>query len=54
MNFLRVILNKIKKDRIRNTNMRLELVVDEIKNDIQKSIINMAWTCDAYDRREDT
>jgi len=34
MKFLRAILNKRKKDRIRNTNIRLELGVDEIKNDI--------------------
>ena len=30
MKFLRVILNKTEKDRIRNTNIRLELGVDEI------------------------
>ena len=35
INFLRVILNKTKDDRIRNTNKRLELEVGEIKNDIQ-------------------
>jgi hypothetical protein len=29
--FLRTILNKTKKDTIRNTNIRLELVVGEIK-----------------------
>ena len=33
--FLRAIINKIKV-RIRNTNIRLEVGVDEIKNDIQK------------------
>ena len=37
MKFLRVILNKTNKDRIRNTNIRLELGVDEINNDIEKS-----------------
>jgi hypothetical protein len=37
MKFLRAILNKTKKDRIRNTNIRLELGVVEIKNDIKKS-----------------
>ena len=34
--FLRVILNK-SKDRIRNTKIRLELEVDEIKNAFQNS-----------------
>jgi hypothetical protein len=34
--FLRAILN-LKKERIRNTNIRLELGVHEIKNDIQMS-----------------
>ena len=33
--FFRTILNKI-NDRIRNTNIRFEPGVDEIKNDIQK------------------
>ena len=37
MKFLRAILNKTKRDRIRNINIRLELGVDEIKNDIQKT-----------------
>jgi hypothetical protein len=32
MTFLRGILNKTKKVRIRNINIRLELGVDEIKN----------------------
>ena len=36
MKFLRAILNKA-KDRIRDTNIRLKLGVEEIKNDIQKS-----------------
>ena len=36
MEFLRTILNKT-KDRIRNTNIRLELGMNEIKNYIQKS-----------------
>ena len=37
MRFLRAILNKTKEDRTRNTDIRLELEVDEIKSDIQKS-----------------
>ena len=37
MNFFRAYLNKIKKDGIRNTNIRLYLGVDGIKNKIQKS-----------------
>ena len=40
MTFLRAILNKTKNDRIRNTNVRLELRVDDIKNGIQKSRLN--------------
>ena len=36
MKFFREILNKT-KDVIRNTNIRLELGVDEMKNDNQKS-----------------
>jgi hypothetical protein len=36
MTFLRAILNKT-KDMIINTNIRLDLGVDEIKNNIQKS-----------------
>jgi hypothetical protein len=36
MKSLRAILNKT-KDRIKNANIRLELGVDEIKNDIQMS-----------------
>ena len=35
--FLRTILNKTNKDRIIYTNIRLELGVNEIKKDIQKS-----------------
>ena len=34
---LKAILNTSEKDMIRNTNVRLELGVDEIINDIQKS-----------------
>ena len=37
MTFLRAILNKTKEDKIRDTDIRLELGVDEIKNNIQKS-----------------
>ena len=37
MKFLRKILNKTKEERKRNTNTRLELGVDEIKNYIQNS-----------------
>jgi hypothetical protein len=36
MKFLRTILNKIKKDEIRNTNIRLELGMGEHKNGIRK------------------
>ena len=35
--FLRAMLNKTKKIRIRNTNLRLEIGLDETKNEIQKS-----------------
>ena len=38
MKFLREISNKT-KDRIRNTKIRSELWVDEMKNDIEKSIL---------------
>ena len=38
MKFLGVILNKTKEDRIRNTDIRLELGVDERKNYIQKKL----------------
>ena len=41
LKFSRVILNKTKKNRIRNTNLRFELRVDEIKNDIKKS--RLSW-----------
>ena len=41
MKFLRVILNKTGKDRIRSINIGLELGVDKIKNDIQKS--RLTW-----------
>ena len=51
--FLRAVLNKTMKDRIRNTNIRLKLGVVEIKNDIQEQI-KLAWTCDTNERREDT
>ena len=37
MIFLRAILNNTKKDRIRNTDIRLELGVDGMKNDIPNS-----------------
>ena len=37
MKFLRTILNKAKKDRKRNNNIKSELGVDQIENDIQKS-----------------
>jgi hypothetical protein len=37
MKFLTAILNKMKEDKIRNTDIRLELGVDEVKNDNQKS-----------------
>ena len=36
MKFLRTILKKTKGEKIRNTNIRLELRVGEIKNGIQK------------------
>ena len=36
ISFFRAILNKIKNDRITNTNIRLELGVDEIKMTILK------------------
>ena len=48
--FLTAILNKT-KDRITNTNIRLALGVDEIRNDIQKKKV---WMCDMDKRREDT
>ena len=54
MKFLRVVLNKTKEERLRNTNIRLELGVGEIKNDILKKQIKMVWTCDVDDRRDDT
>ena len=54
MKFLRAILNKTEKGRIRNTNIRLELEVDEIKNDIRKNRVRLVWTCNADRRREDT
>ena len=41
MEFLKPVLNKTKMDRIRNTKVRLELGVDEIKNDIQKADLDM-------------
>ena len=44
--FLRAILNKT-KDWIRNTTIRLELGMDEIKNHIQKNTLRCFWTCDA-------
>jgi hypothetical protein len=37
MKFLRAILNKTKKDWIRNTNIRLELGVDEIKMSLKRA-----------------
>ena len=40
MKLLRAILNKTKKDRIRNTNIGLELGMDEIKNYIHSLLIN--------------
>jgi hypothetical protein len=52
--FLTAILNKTKRHRIRNINIRLELGVDEMKNDIQKSSFKIVWTRDADERREDT
>ena len=51
MKFLRAILNKTKKNRIRNINIRLELGMDEIKNDIQK--IRLSWFGHADERRDD-
>ena len=48
--FLREILNKT-KDRIINTNIRLELGVDEIKITFQ---IKIVWTYDTDERRDDT
>ena len=41
MKFLRAILNRTKKEKIRNANIRLELDVDEIKNGIQKNILTL-------------
>jgi len=37
MKFLRAILNKTKKDRIRNINIKLELGVDEIQMTLQRA-----------------
>ena len=51
MKFFRAILNKTKKNRIRNTNIRLELGVDEIKNGIQKS--RLRWFGHIMQMREE-
>ena len=51
MKFFRAILNKTKKDKIESTNVRLEVWVDEIKNDIQNNS-NMLWTCDSDEKIE--
>ena len=50
--FLRAILNKTKNDRIRNSNIRLKLGMDEIKNDIQKC--RLTWFEHVMQRRKDT
>ena len=46
----RAILNKTKEDVIRNTNIRLELGVDEIYNDIQKSRLRWFFMCFEWER----
>ena len=51
MKFLRAISNKTKKGRIRNASIRLELEVDKIKKDIQKS--RLGWFEPAMWIRED-
>ena len=50
MNFFRTILNKI-KDRIRNTNIRLEKGMGEIRNDIKKS--RSRWFVHVMQMREE-
>ena len=53
MKFLRAIL-KSNKDRITNTNIRLELGVDEMNNGIQKIRLRLYWAYYADGRGEDT
>ena len=51
MKFLGVILNKTKEDRIRETNIKLELGVNEIKNYIQKS--RLRWFGNVMQMKEE-
>ena len=50
MKFFRAILNRT-KDRIRNTNIKLELGVNEMKNPIQKS--RLRWFGDVMRMTEE-
>ena len=52
MKFFRTILNKTEEDRITNTNIRLELGMDETENNIQKSWLT--WIRHADKKRENT
>ena len=47
---MRAILNKTKKDKIISTNIRLELEMDKIKNDIHKS--RLIWFGHEMQREE--
>jgi hypothetical protein len=51
MKFLREILGKTRRDKIKNDDIREQLKVDDIKYDIER---NRLKSCHAHGRREDT
>jgi hypothetical protein len=54
MKFLREIIGKTRRDRIRNDDIREQLKVDNIKTDIEKEQTKVVWSRHAHGRREDT
>jgi hypothetical protein len=54
MKFLRQIIGKTRRDRIRNDDIREQLKVDNIKINIEKKQTKVVWSHHAHGRREDT
>jgi uncharacterized Fe-S cluster-containing protein len=50
MKFLRGILSKTRRDKIRNNDIREQLKVDDIKHDMERNKTKMVWSRHAHGR----